>query len=67
MRRHPFQPLVAIVGLVTIGAGTVVAAFGVERVDPAVGAAAVAAALGLAIIPWRGRADDDVGRHDDMT
>ncbi len=67
MERHRFDPLAAIAGLATVTAGIVVAAFGVERVDPAVGVAGVAAALGLAIIPWRGRGGDDVARHDDMT
>lgn len=55
MSRHPFHPLAAVLGLVAIVVSVVVAAFGVEQTDPALAVAGGAAALGLLVIPWRGR------------
>lgn len=67
MRRHRFDAVAAVVGLAAVAAGAVVAWFGVEEIDPAVGIAAAAAALGLAVIPWSRRRGDDLTGHDDLT
>ena len=57
MHRHPFDPVSAVLGILTITAGLLVALGGFGDLDS--GApwwlAAAAALAGLAIIPWRRR------------
>ena len=67
MRRHAFDALAAVTGVAAIVGGLVVAWFGVEEVDPVIGIAGAAAALGLAVIPWPRRGGDDLPGQDDLT
>lgn len=57
MTAHPFQPFTALIGLAVIALGVVVATFGVGDVATSlpVWLAGGAAAVGLAVIPWRRR------------
>jgi membrane protease YdiL (CAAX protease family) len=57
MKRHPFQPFTALLGIALIILGVLVAVFGFEQIgdDALVWAAVAAGVVGLALIPWRGR------------
>ena len=62
MKRHPFQPLVAVLGLALVALGILVATFGFEGIgdDALVWAAVAAGVVVVALIPWRARrAEDD--------
>jgi len=58
MHRHPFDPVSAVLGILAVAAGLLVALGELVDLDAAgPGWLAVAAVLvGAAIIPWRGRA-----------
>jgi hypothetical protein len=60
MRRHPFRPLDAVLGLVVVLLGVLVAVFGFEDVDDdnvVMWCAIGAVVIGLALIPWPRRQD----------
>jgi hypothetical protein len=55
MRRHPFRPLDAVLGLAVVLLGILVAVFGFEDVEDdnvVVWCAIGAVVIGLALIPW---------------
>jgi hypothetical protein len=55
MRRHPFRPLDAVLGLAVVLLGMLVAVFGFEDVENdnvVVWCAIGAVVIGLALIPW---------------
>jgi hypothetical protein len=55
MRRHPFRPLDAVLGLAVVLLGVLVAVFGFEDVDEdnvVMWCAIGAVVIGLALIPW---------------
>lgn len=57
MKRHSFQPFVALVGAVLVVLGVLVATFGFEEIgdDALVWAAVAAGVAGVALLPWRAR------------
>ena len=57
MKRHPFRPLVALVGVAVVLLGVLVATFGFEEIgdDVLVWAAVATGVVGVALVPWRGR------------
>jgi hypothetical protein len=60
MRRHPFRPLDAVLGLAVVLLGVLVAVFGFEDVDEdnvVMWCAIGAVVIGLALIPWPRRGD----------
>jgi hypothetical protein len=60
MRRHPFRPLDAVLGLAVVLLGVLVAVFGFEDVEDdnvVMWCAIGAAVIGLALIPWPRRKD----------
>ena len=60
MRRHPFRPLDAVLGLVVVLLGVLVAVFGFEDVEDdnvVLWCAIGAVVIGLALIPWPRRQD----------
>jgi hypothetical protein len=63
MRRHPFRPLDAVLGLVVVLLGVLVALFGFEDVEDdnvVMWCAIGAVVIGLALIPWPRRGDPAV-------
>jgi hypothetical protein len=57
MTRHPFDPVSAVLGVLAIAVGMLVATRGLDAFDTSGGwwMAAVAIVVGLGLIPWRGR------------
>ena len=57
MKRHPFQPFTALLGIALVVLGVLVAVFGFEELgdDVLVWAAVAAGVVGVALIPWRRR------------
>ncbi len=55
MRRHPFRPLDAVLGLALVLLGVLVAVFGFENLDDdnvVMWCAIAAGVIGLALLPW---------------
>lgn len=55
MRRHRFRPLDAVLGLIVVLLGVLVAVFGFEDLDDnnvVVWCAIAAGVIGLALLPW---------------
>ena len=60
MRRHPFRPLDAVLGLALVLLGVLVAVFGFENLDDdnvVVWCAIAAGVIGLALLPWPRRTE----------
>jgi len=69
MKRHPFQPFVALVGVALVLLGVLVATFGFEQVgdDVLVWAAIATGVVGIALFPWRSlRAESDSDPDPDL-
>ena len=60
MKRHPFQPFVALLGVAVSLLGVLVAVFGFEEIDDdaLVWVAVAAGVVGIALIPWRRRTSE---------
>ena len=62
MRRHPFRPLDAVLGLALVLLGVLVAVFGFEDLDDdnvVMWCAIGAGVIGLALLPWPRRTEVD--------